>query len=164
MIVVCDLDGTISDHSHRFHYVQSKPKNWPAYYAGIPDDPPIAGAQRMLPKLSVQGKAWLMFLTGRPERTRTVTEDWIAKHFPNVPQPMKGIRDITFVHGHSSLLMRTDDDHRPAVTYKTGIASYLAAYSNLLPIIFIDDDSRNEELLSQYGIYLRAPDCWDLMK
>ena len=31
MDVICDIDGTVADCSHRLHWIQSKPKNWKAF-------------------------------------------------------------------------------------------------------------------------------------
>lgn len=161
MIVVCDIDGTISDHSHRIHHVIHKPKDYEAYYSKMSDDPPIADAQRMLPALVRHEGDWLMFLTGRPERFRQQTRDWINKHF-DVPPPM-GTNSMTFVRGFSSLLMRPDEDHRPARVYKEGWARAIRSVCHGL-IVFIDDDLRNSEMLTGYGVVMKAPECWETMR
>lgn len=38
MLVVFDIDGTLANIEHRLDYVRSKPKNWKAFDAGIPND------------------------------------------------------------------------------------------------------------------------------
>ena len=38
MLVVFDIDGTLAKIDHRLGFVRSKPKNWKAFDAGIPND------------------------------------------------------------------------------------------------------------------------------
>ena len=40
-IVVCDIDGVLSDASARQHFLQRRPKDWDAFFAGCGADPPI---------------------------------------------------------------------------------------------------------------------------
>lgn len=35
MDIIFDIDGTLADCSHRLHWIQSKPKNWNAFFAGM---------------------------------------------------------------------------------------------------------------------------------
>lgn len=39
-VIVFDIDGTLANIEHRRQYVASKPKNWKAFTAGIPNDTP----------------------------------------------------------------------------------------------------------------------------
>jgi hypothetical protein len=51
MLIVFDIDGTLANIEHRLHHVRSKPKNWPAFDAGIPNDKvnePVAAVFREL--------------------------------------------------------------------------------------------------------------------
>jgi hydroxymethylpyrimidine pyrophosphatase-like HAD family hydrolase len=50
-LVVFDVDGTIANIEHRRAYVRTKPKNWKAFEAGIPNDDvnlPVAEVFRQL--------------------------------------------------------------------------------------------------------------------
>lgn len=36
-----DIDGTLSDLTHRLHHIQKEPKDWNAFFDGCGDDAPI---------------------------------------------------------------------------------------------------------------------------
>ena len=38
--VICDIDGTIADNSHRQHYLEGK-RDWKSFFEGIENDKPI---------------------------------------------------------------------------------------------------------------------------
>ncbi len=91
-----DIDGVVADVRHRLHHVESAPKDWPAFFAGAAKDPPLAeGVARVSALLADHD---VVFLTGRPERLRAVTEEWLARH---------GL-------GGRPLVMRRHRDFRPA--------------------------------------------------
>lgn len=73
--VVFDLDGTLADCSHRLGYVQTKPKNWNAFFAGIPLDIPI---ESVTSKLELHDTN--IIVTARPESTKSDTVKWLNKH------------------------------------------------------------------------------------
>jgi hypothetical protein len=106
MDVIFDLDGTLADCSHRLHFVQSKPKNWKAFYAGIPHDQPIRETMHILHCLNVScdgvGYRWnrIIFCTGRSEEYRDTTVNWLATHAGEWTRQVP-------------LYMRPTGDHRP---------------------------------------------------
>jgi hypothetical protein len=81
MDIICDIDGTVADPTHRRHFVRTKPKNWPAFNAAAPMDPCIEPIARMIRDLKVAGHR-VIFVSGRegtPE-LRKATADWLARH------------------------------------------------------------------------------------
>lgn len=73
MIFLFDLDGTLSDESHRKHL---RPDDWDAYYERCGDDgpgPALALAQRLS-----GNDLWIW--SGRRESTRAVTQRWLQTH------------------------------------------------------------------------------------
>jgi len=104
-IIVCDLDGTMSDHRHRAHHAEAK--RWDEYYAGIAFDPPrldTLAVLTSLAKLNTSFTPLVLFLTGRPRSYRGVTYDWLERHLPDV-YPL-------------DIVMRWDGDRRPGVIVK----------------------------------------------
>jgi len=91
--IICDLDGTLADCTHRRHYVESKPKDWDAFYAGVGDDPVNKVVQKTLYTMDYE----VVFCTGRPERCRADTVAWLERH----------MAFLTY-----TLLMRKDGDYR----------------------------------------------------
>ena len=77
--VFVDIDGTVADLSHRRVYLQSHPKNYPAFEKGIPLDTPIPHIIEAVRRLHEAG--WkVVMCSGRSENTRAATEAWLAKH------------------------------------------------------------------------------------
>jgi len=71
-----DIDGTVANLDHRVHWVQSKPKNWKAFNAGIPFDKPIEQVIDVVHRLSESGLS-PVFCSGRSDDTFTETRKWI---------------------------------------------------------------------------------------
>lgn len=149
MFILCDLDGTVADNSHRAGFIQSTVKDWDAFYQPdlILQDKPIDKAVKVVNRLITSGHVHFAFLTGRPERTRQATETWLGWHTQYSKLPL-----------NPKVYMRKDGDHTSADKYKEGIISYLQPYG---PFLFIDDDLRNVDMYWRYGLFLHAPSCWD---
>jgi phosphoglycolate phosphatase-like HAD superfamily hydrolase len=161
MWFVIDIDGTLSDHNHRFHHINTpdKKKDWKAYFEAMGDDPPIPAAVTGLQLLrrSFPNES-LFFLTGRPEEYRALTVGWLKKFFNlNTYEPQKA-GDSIWHPKYPVLFMRPTGDHRSSVEYKEGILKTLPT-----PLIFLDDDLRNVEMYRRYGLYLKAPECWNVL-
>ena len=125
--IICDLDGTLADCEHRVHHVQSKPKNWDAFYAGIKDDRANYPVLNLLHTyLSAEIEYGLIFCSGRPERCRDDTEYWLHQQ--------------GFHRGHKapySLFMRQDGDFRADHIVKQDI---LDAHIDKERVLFVLDD------------------------
>lgn len=156
MNLVVDIDGTLSDHTGRYHHVSGPKKDWASYYGAMGDDPPVAGAQKALNSMVRRRGTRLTLLTGRPETYRDVTVAWLRKHY-DLPPVAPGIAYQDHV---TSLIMRRDGDHRRAVVFKEEAVKLIYATSTR-HLLFIDDDVRNGDMYAQYGTYLVAPVCWN---
>ncbi|MGN5381522.1 LNS2 domain-containing protein [Streptomyces lasalocidi] len=75
-LAVFDLDNTLADTAHRQHFLEGKPRNWDAFFAAAPQDPPIAEGVALA--VASAGECEVVYLTGRPERCRRDTLDWLA--------------------------------------------------------------------------------------
>jgi hypothetical protein len=95
-VIICDLDGTASDPSHRLHHIRGRGrKNWPAFFEACHADPPHDDIAEIVRALATPGRS-VVYVTGRPERNRRATVEWLARHgYPEGP-----------------LHMRADADHR----------------------------------------------------
>lgn len=151
MIVFCDLDGTVADNSHRKGFIEGGKKDWNAFYNTdlIARDYPISASIRVLSRMMAQPGLLIYFLTGRPEKTRQVTMEWLRAYLSNEN-----------VHTFPALLMRPDGDYRKAHIYKEEHIQKVRAVFPTKPMVFIDDDVRNIEMYKCHGIMLLAPDCW----
>jgi hypothetical protein len=115
-----DIDGVVADVRHRLHHVERAPKDWGAFFAGAADDPPLAvGVDRVRALLADHE---VVFLTGRPERLRRVTQQWLDRHGLGGPR----------------LVMRPRGDYRPARQTKAEEIRRLARGRSVA--LVLDDD------------------------
>jgi len=125
MLVVFDIDGTLANIEHRLDYVRSKPKNWKAFDAGIPNDKvnePVAMVFQTLAE-----SAWIsdiVLASGRNERSRQATEDWLY------------VNNFT---AWQKLYMRKADDFRnDSIVKREMLDEIIADYGKKPDIVFYD--------------------------
>ncbi|MFF3457103.1 hypothetical protein ACFYXH_22850 [Streptomyces sp. NPDC002730] len=119
-LAVFDLDGTLADSGHRQHFLERKPRDWGAFFTAAPDDPPLAKGIELC--LQAAEECEVRYLTGRPERCRRDTLDWLAAQ--GLPE--------------GKVLMRRNDDRRPARTTKLEILRRLGRDREIR--MLVDDD------------------------
>lgn len=120
--VVFDLDGVLADVRHRLHFVTQRPKDWDAFFASAPLDPPLTEGLTAVQQAQAAGHA-VVYLTGRPERCRADTVAWLTGHgLPTGP-----------------LIMRPDTDRRPARQTKVAALRRLAGQWSIHSLV--DDDA-----------------------
>jgi|SRR5947209_3877160 len=131
-LAVIDLDGVLADVRHRLHHISSgTKKNWAAFFAGVGDDDVLVEGRAVVDRLAVDHE--IVYLTGRPERTRTATEAWLSEH--GLPP--------------GRLLMRADDDRRPARQLKPRLLKSLARGRQVN--VVVDDDPAVRKALTEAG-------------
>ncbi len=75
-MAVFDLDNTLSGTDHRQHFLQRRPRDWDAFFAAAPHDPPLARGVALCQEAAEECE--VVYLTGRPERCRRDTVAWLA--------------------------------------------------------------------------------------
>jgi hypothetical protein len=130
-VAVIDLDGVLADVRHRLQHLESKPRDWDAFFAGLPDDPVLPEGRAVVDRLTPDHD--LIYLTGRPERTRRATEAWLRRH--GLPR--------------GELIMRRNGDRRPAKVAKPSLLRELAAGRRVA--VVVDDDPDVCAALSRDG-------------
>ncbi|MBU6243716.1 MAG: hypothetical protein KGP12_00735 [Actinomycetales bacterium] len=130
-MIVFDIDGVLSDARHREHHLAGRPRDWAAFFAAADQDTVIeAGRVAVLEAMS---GAEVVLVSGRPERLRSVTVDWLARHgFPPL-----------------ALHLRSDSDRRPAPVVKAAILDQLGGPAIVTEVH--DDDAAVVEALRQAG-------------
>ncbi|MGC0328213.1 phosphoglycolate phosphatase-like HAD superfamily hydrolase [Streptomyces sp. SAI-170] len=119
-LAVFDLDNTLADTAHRQHFLETRPRNWDAFFAAAPQDPPIPQGVALAVRSAEECE--VVYLTGRPERCRRDTLEWLAAH--GLPEGR--------VH------MRGNADRRPARYTKLEILRRLARTREVR--MLVDDD------------------------
>ena len=115
-----DVDGVLADVRHRLHFLQTHPQRWERFFQAADRDPLLPEGVERLRAAELEHD--VIYLTGRPERTRRLTERWMHRHgLPAYP-----------------LLMRADADERPARWMKREVLRRLAATRTVASVL--DDD------------------------
>ncbi|POX51066.1 hypothetical protein [Streptomyces sp. Ru72] len=119
-VAVFDLDNTLADTAHRQRFLRTRPRDWDAFFAAAPQDPPLAEGIALA--LRTAEECELVYLTGRPARCRRDTLDWLATH--GLPE--------------GRLYMRSNGDRRPARVTKLELLRELARGREVR--VLVDDD------------------------
>ena len=160
-IWVVDIDGTCADTRPRIEAISEK--------SGVPEhkwtqeqvdeftkpeliklDAVIPGAENLV-QLARRCGAKLVFLTGRSEVARRATRIWLENKldiFETVP-----------------LVMRPNGDFRPTAECKEDV--FLRAVDQVYRdanFIFFEDDEELLRRYSKYGLALKAPECWSVIR
>ena len=130
-LAVIDLDGVVADVRHRLHHISGSRKNWSAFFAEVGDDDVLAEGRAVLERLASDHE--IVYLTGRPERTRPATQAWLARH--QLPP--------------GRVVMRADDDRRPARLLKPQLLRSLARGRRVA--VVVDDDEAVCAALTKAG-------------
>jgi hypothetical protein len=117
-IAVFDIDGVVADVRHRLHHLERR-RSWNAFFDAADEDGLLAEGARLAADLATKHE--IVWLTGRPEWLRAVTEDWLAEHgLPEGP-----------------VYLRPSGDYRPAPIFKLGVLRSLAPRT---VAALVDDD------------------------
>ena len=139
MLVVFDIDGTLANIEHRLDYVRSKPKNWKAFDAGIPNDKVNEPVAKVFYAMVAEGNT-IVLASGRNERTREATEKWLYEN------SLFGF-DI-------KLYMRKADDFRNDSIVKREMLDEIIADYGKKPDMVFDDRPRVVNMWRDAGIFV----------
>ncbi len=121
-LAVFDIDGVLADVRHRLRFVESRPRDWDAFFDAAIDDPPLAQGLALAQESARDCE--VVYVTGRPERCRADTLAWFAQH--GLPQ--------------GRLSMRRGRDFRPARVAKLELLRRLARDHTVA--VVVDDDEQ----------------------
>jgi predicted kinase len=104
-VVLCDLDGTIADITHRLHYVKGDGvKDWKGFFEAITLDSPRESVCEQLAAFRAAGKT-IIIVSARPDTYGVETRHWLARY--EIP--------------HWTIIMRSRHDHRQDVEVKADL-------------------------------------------
>ncbi|MDR3503022.1 MAG: HAD family acid phosphatase [Legionella sp.] len=135
MTVIVDLDGTLCDCSQRIHYIKSKPKNWKAFYAGVPNDSVLEKMHDLVFALAHVGHR-IILCTGREEIHRETTEAWLESN-------------VWF--DYEKLYMRSLKDYRPDSVVKIELLEQMRK-DGYDPDMAIDDRQQVVDAFREAGL------------
>lgn len=131
MIAIFDIDGVLADASHRQHFVESRPKDWDAFFAAVGEDVVIERGVALLREYQQRDR--IVLLSGRPESTRADTQAWLERHDIDVER----------------LVLRANRDFRKAAVAKADLVHGIGDPAEVS--IVVDDDENVVESLTGMG-------------
>ena len=130
-VAVVDIDGVVADVRHRLHFIENRRRDWGAFHSAAGVDPVLPEGRELATLLAAEHR--IVWLSGRPEWLRGVTEAWLDEHgLPAGP-----------------VLLRGNYDHRPAAVFKLGVIRALAERDVVAAVV--DDDDVVIEALMEAG-------------
>lgn len=135
--VVIDLDGTLCNVVHRLkHLDPTHPEyDYEAWNDALVNDEPNDWCLFLLRMLFKKGFA-VILLTGRPERVRQITKDWLIRHSIQ----------------YDKLLMKPDEyDHMPSEDFKD-IAYEKFIKPNYDVLFCLDDTAKVSQMWRSKGL------------
>jgi hypothetical protein len=130
-IAVIDIDGVVADVRHRLHHIEGQRRDWVGFHRAADADPVLAEGRELAGLLAADHE--LVWLSGRPEWLRQVTERWLADH--DLPP--------------GRIVLRPNADRRPAAVFKVGAIRRLSAASTIAAVV--DDDIEVVEAVRAAG-------------
>lgn len=141
MLVVFDIDGTLANIDHRLKYVRSKPKNWKAFIAGIPQDTPNAPVVEAYKRLDSNHN--VIIATGRNEAQRGDTVRWLLNNK---------------IDGWENMYMRADGDYRSDAIVKKEFLDQMVEKYGQKPDMVFDDRPQVVRMWRENGVFVF--DCY----
>lgn len=134
---IFDIDGTLADPMERIHHIIGPNKDWDTYDSLAHTDKPI-NAIITLAQVLYQAGYEIMLLTGRSERVRHKTIEWLKTH--GVP--------------YHYLVMRAREDHREDTIVKLeNLRDFLKEIPRSVQTIF-EDRKRLAEAFRAAGYHV----------
>lgn len=140
MLIVFDIDGTLADNHHRIDYVRTKPKDWAAYDAGIPNDAVIEPIAKIFRGFAADPTFVVVFATGRNERSRVATLNWLV--------------DNGLYYLGQKLYMRASDDFRHDDIVKSEMLDQIIEDHGKKPDMWFDDRPRVVRAIRKRGVFV----------
>lgn len=143
-LVIFDIDGTLADIRHRRHLVMKSPPDWKSFNAAMGDDIPNPAIVTLYHSLWDSGRFELILVTGRNERSRALTEQWLAWN------------EIPF----NRLLMRGDHDQRADHLVKEALLDQLLSEGRTIAFT-VDDRQQVVDMWRRRGLTCLQCDVGD---
>ena len=140
--IIVDLDGTLCNTDHRIFNLHKTPKDWDAWNAGLGADQVNMILRNVLAGLCacVYHPTEVLIVTGRYERYRSVTENWLHS------------KDVDY----DRIWMRRDGDMRSDATVKEEIYLKFIEPNYNVDLVFEDRD-RVVKMWRSLGLV-----CWQV--
>lgn len=145
--VIFDLDGTLSDNSHRHHLIEGENKEWQKYLRKCKEDPPINKAIQRAKKLAENHE--IIIITARSDEVEEKTRDWLKNYkipFDNLFMLPKGRWDVPDAEYKQELLQQLKE---PIMAFDDKESNCKMFRQNGLETFIVDNDS--EKVIKEFN-------------
>jgi hypothetical protein len=132
-VAIFDLDGVLSDASHRQHHLAADPPDWDGFGRDSHLDDPLADGTGHLERLRTDHH--ITVVTARPAAMAEGTAAWFARHDIRV--------DLT--------VFRRDHDRRPSQDVKRDELNRIRAMGGEVRVVY-EDDPENVAMYESAGL------------
>ena len=150
IVYVFDIDGTLADCTHRLGLIDkrihplAKDRDYNRFFDEVGDDAPIECMVSLCHTL-IHNNQDVVFLTGRRERTRKATVNWLNENGLTVGIAMTSPKRDNI----SNLIMRSDGDTRPSPLCKKDLICEYFLRSELDKALFFEDAPDNIKMMRE---------------
>lgn len=142
--VIFDIDGTLADIRHRRGFLEGDKPDWNRFNAAMGDDTSNAPVVALYKTLWETGRFDIILTTGRNEKFRRVTEQWLIWN------------EIPF----GRMIMREDNDNRADHIIKEEILNLLLSEGQQIEFT-VDDRQQVVDMWRRNGITCLQCDVGD---
>lgn len=142
--ILFDIDGTLANIEHRRGYLDKDKPDWKSFNAEMGGDTPNAPIVSLYKSLWTARSYEMILVTGRNERSRELTEQWLAWN------------EIPF----GRILMRPDSDFRADHIIKEEILQSLLGAGKVIEFV-VDDRQQVVDMWRRNGITCLQCDVGD---
>lgn len=132
--IIFDIDGTLADHKNRLKYIKQKPKKWDLFFSESINDKPLPHIKIIYDALKKAGKYYLIIMTGRPNKYKEITIEWLQKNG----------------FDYDKLFMRPTNNFKQNLEMKEILLQKIMQYYEV--VFAFDDDEKVIELYKKYNI------------
>ena len=148
--IICDLDGTLCDTTHRQHYVQKDngKKDWRGFFAGMDKDPINKWCEALLRSIHHGSNRCIIYCSGRGNEYRQRTKDWLKRF---------NVYHFCYDYNHTGepikehLYMRFEKDNRVDWQIKENILDF-ELLTRFTVLFAIDDRQQVVDMWRRRGI------------
>ena len=153
MLVLCDLDGTLADISHRLHYLQGEKKDWDSFYEACDKDI-LRGDVACRIHAHRSNCDQVIFCSGRRASVFNKTGCWLHDHYlgsnygNSSPyfnfyshKTLGEAPCLIHIDKHFMLMMRRDNDYRKDHIIKQEMLRWIQKHVGQPDLVY--DDRRS---------------------
>tara|TARA_R110000824_G_scaffold64402_6_gene168258 strand:- start:1192 stop:1647 length:456 start_codon:yes stop_codon:yes gene_type:complete len=133
---VFDIDGTLANPTHRLHHITGPNKDWDKFYDECDKDEPVPSILAVAVHLFHNSPTPVIFSTGRSEKIRNKTKEWLSNH--------------NLFTLDKQLYMRKDGDRRPDYILKKGHTKHMRN-NGYEPMVVFEDRTQVVKMWREQG-------------